>query len=185
MPLPKNFDWTIFEEIYARDIDLVANFVTFSVEGTDLFTSETKRMGDDSKTFYASLSTTVQILRLDGPLKFQLRATDAGTPQKNTLVDVTIIGQSDITYVEPPVFDKSLYLGSINENLDYALEPISFTTISFSEEIVFDILPGCKGYNSKISTVFETQYTLIFCHLLLQSMLIYLKLKIHPELISF
>lgn len=62
--------------MFARDIDLVNNRVTFESPASgfiDVGTSD--RIGNDSKTFFATLVLNQQLLKLDEQFNFTIIAT--------------------------------------------------------------------------------------------------------------
>lgn len=62
--------------MFARDIDLINNRVTFGSSNSrfiDVGTSN--RNSTDSKTFWATLTLNQQLLRLDEPFNFTIIAT--------------------------------------------------------------------------------------------------------------
>lgn len=77
LPLPKGFDLTFFQEISVRDLDIRNNQVTFSssIDNSVVTVEAADRVGDDQKTFYASLKTSQQLLTLLEPLEFDIIAT--------------------------------------------------------------------------------------------------------------
>lgn len=77
LPLPRGFDLTFYQEIAARDLDIVNNRVTFSTstETTIVTVGTADRIGEDQKTFYATLKTSHQLLQLPEPFEFTIIAT--------------------------------------------------------------------------------------------------------------
>lgn len=76
LPLPRDFDLTFFQSVYARDLDILNNRVQFTSTNAEGVTVGTKQLvGDDGKTFYASLVTSHQMLSVGEGLEFTITAT--------------------------------------------------------------------------------------------------------------
>lgn len=76
LPLHKGFDLTYYNEVWARDIDLRNNRVTFESPNSSVIDVGTStRIGADRKTFYATLILNQQLLTLDEPFSITIIAT--------------------------------------------------------------------------------------------------------------
>lgn len=76
LPLPRDFDLTFFRTVYARDLDILNNRVQFTSTNAEGVIVGTKQLvGDDGKTFYASLVTSRQMLSVGDGLEFSITAT--------------------------------------------------------------------------------------------------------------
>lgn len=76
LPLPRSFDLTFFQEVSARDLDIWNNQVHFtSDDAVGVTVGTSQKLGSDGKTFYATLITSQQMLRVGEQLEFTIVAT--------------------------------------------------------------------------------------------------------------
>lgn len=76
LPLPVDLDITMYliDGISARDIDLVYNVITFSLN-TERFAVEVSSVSDGGKTSVAKISPVTPLLAIDGVIEFLITAT--------------------------------------------------------------------------------------------------------------
>uniref|UniRef100_A0A1L8D6T6 Cadherin domain-containing protein n=1 Tax=Nyssomyia neivai TaxID=330878 RepID=A0A1L8D6T6_9DIPT len=140
LPLPANFDLTVFQEIAARDIDIGANGVTFTAE-SDFITVGTSPDSREPKTYYATMITKTQILSIVHSIAFEITATDIGG--RSSTVAVYIESDGENTFIMRPIFERALYTGFINEDLSLTMSSsVILDTDTYSEEEVVFSLQG-------------------------------------------
>ncbi|KAG4078591.1 hypothetical protein HA402_003238 [Bradysia odoriphaga] len=141
LPLPKGFDLTFFREVQARDIDLEHNRVSFhspSSNFIDVGTSD--RIGNDKKTFFATLVLNQQFLTLAQNLSFIIIATDSGIEfTRSSTAQITIVSDENATYIPVPRFEKPIYRGDISESGEFSSEILTIAEESYSDELTYTI----------------------------------------------
>ncbi|GAB0099876.1 hypothetical protein DMENIID0001_157670 [Sergentomyia squamirostris] len=138
LPIPANFDLTLFQEIAARDIDIGQNQVTFSADSEYVTVGTSQRQ--DSKTYYATMTTKTQILTITHSIAFEITATDIGG--LTAVVPVYIDSDGENIFLIRPVFEQVLYTGTLNEDLSLVMPPIFLDTDTYDEETVVFSLRG-------------------------------------------
>ncbi|KAJ6625244.1 Protocadherin-15, partial [Pseudolycoriella hygida] len=141
LPLPKSFDLTFFKEVMARDIDLEHNRVNFHTPSSNFIDVGTSpRIGEDKKTFYATLTLNQQLLTLSEPFSFTIIATDSGLEANRTsTAQIMIVPDEEATYTPQPRFQKAIYRGHISETGAFSYENILLEGDSYSEGLSFAI----------------------------------------------
>ncbi|XP_055687646.1 cadherin-related tumor suppressor-like [Lutzomyia longipalpis] len=140
LPLPANFDLTVFQEIAARDIDIGENGVTFTAE-SDFITVGTSDESREPKTYYATMITKTQILSIVHSIAFEITATDIGG--RSSTVAVYIESDGENTFIMRPIFERALYTGVMNEDLILTMSSsVILDTETYDEEEVEFSLQG-------------------------------------------
>ncbi|XP_037037495.1 uncharacterized protein LOC119075215 [Bradysia coprophila] len=146
LPLPKGFDLTFFKEVLARDIDLEHNQVTFRSPASDFIDVGTsERIGDDKKTFYATLVLNQQLLTLPQNFSFTITATDSGVEfSRGDSAQIHIVADGNATYIPPPRFEEAIYRGDISETGEFSCETPTIVEDTYSDELSYT-LSGTDG----------------------------------------
>uniref|UniRef100_A0A182QRQ7 Cadherin domain-containing protein n=1 Tax=Anopheles farauti TaxID=69004 RepID=A0A182QRQ7_9DIPT len=131
LPLPKHFDVSPFiangTGIMARDIDLINNNVTFSIQDNDYMVIESQDIPNDPKQFKAILRLKEQVLKMPNKLELIVTATDKGVPPKSSQVSVIIEPDLSIVYDDPPEFKETFVNRTIEKDLLLQLDLIPGT----------------------------------------------------------
>ncbi|KAG4076573.1 hypothetical protein HA402_002736 [Bradysia odoriphaga] len=146
LPLPKGFDLTFFKEVLARDIDLEHNQVTFRSPASDFIDVGTSdRIGDDKKTFYATLVLNQQLLTLAQNFSFTITATDSGVEfNRGDSAQIHIVADEEATYIPPPRFEEAIYRGDISVTGEFSCEIPTIVEDTYSDELSYT-LSGTDG----------------------------------------
>ncbi|XP_059612953.1 cadherin-related tumor suppressor-like [Phlebotomus argentipes] len=140
LPLPANFDLSVFQEIAARDIDIGENGVTFSAD-SEYVTIGTSAVSREPKTYYATMTTKTQILSIVHSIAFEITATDIGG--RSSSVNVYITSDGENKFIMRPVFESPFYSGVLDEDFVLHMDSsVILDTDTYDEEEVTFALQG-------------------------------------------
>lgn len=143
LPLPANFELTLFGEIFARDIDLGDNQVQFSGGNSYFAVSTIGRSTENPKSYYMSLKTARQILILPAEAKvFEVTATDNGGLTGRTSVQIDADPDNSYTRDASPTFEQRTYSFNVDAEGVFHSVPVFVTETSFAEEEITISLAG-------------------------------------------
>ncbi|XP_055708550.1 uncharacterized protein LOC129804881 isoform X2 [Phlebotomus papatasi] len=148
LPLPANFDLTVFQEIAARDIDIGENGVTFTADSEYVTIGTLPGPSREPKTYYATMTTKTQILSIVHNIAFEITATDVGG--RSSSVNVYIESDGENQFIMRPVFESPYYSGVLNEDFTLTMaSSVILDTDTFDEEqVVFSL----RGEDSRFFT---------------------------------
>lgn len=141
LPLPANFELTIFQSIYATDIDLGDNKVEFS-GGNEHFVVGVGSKDTNPKRYQMSLKTTRQLLTIPNDISFGITATDMGGNTGESIVKIKGNGEIEFERIPSPAFEKNMYHFALNENGDLTRENCVLKPETFDELEVSFALDG-------------------------------------------
>lgn len=143
LPLPANFELTLYGEIFARDIDLGDNQVQFSGGNSYFAVSTIGRSTANPKSYYMSLKTARQILILPAEAQvFEVTATDNGGLTGRASVQMNADPDNTYTRDASPTFEQRTYSFNVDAEGVFHSVPVSVTETSFVEEEVTISLGG-------------------------------------------
>lgn len=163
LPLPANFEITVYGEIFARDIDLGDQRVTFAGGNNYFEVASIGRSSTSPKDYYLSIKTSRQILLLPPEAAtFQLTATDAGGLTGGATIKIDVDPENNYSRDPSPTFEKSFYNFRIDENGNYYTDYCLLTEDSFEESEVTFSLVGADADRLIISETEGRQVTILF-----------------------
>lgn len=148
LPLPANFELTLYGAIYAQDIDLGDNLVRFT-GGNGYFTAETiGRSSANPKEYYMSLKTARQILVLPQEVtKIEVTATDHGGLTGIATVQIQVDPENSYARDPSPTFEQPSYNFRIDENGNSPDMKCEVTEESYEDgEVTFTLSGKDRSY---------------------------------------
>lgn len=163
LPLPANFEITIYGEIFARDIDLGDQRVTFTGGNNYFDVTAIGRSASSPKDYFLSIKTSRQILLLPSEAAtFQITATDAGGLTGEATVRIEVDPENNYSRDPSPTFEKTFYNFRIDEGGNYYSDFCRLTEASFEESEVTFSLVGADTEHLVITETEGRQVTVLF-----------------------
>lgn len=142
LPLPRAFDLMQYIDdgkgVTATDNDLTKNKITFALADNDYFSVESVAT-TSQKQFLARLSTKATLTRIDEGLTIQISGTDEGTEPRTGTALLKFSGDPTVIYIEPPVFQNSLYKYTYKRGDTFVPIEITLQADTFDSSVTFQL----------------------------------------------
>ncbi|CAG2056821.1 unnamed protein product, partial [Timema podura] len=148
MPFPKISLTKNYHSIYAIDMDLQNNNITFELDdiGKKYLEMTPTQLKNGLRTNYSIDLTPITVLNIETELAICLNAWDSGNPSMNSSLEILFTPDVKATTPISPWFKEAFYLADMSDLTSETITKDTIQPISFSSSITLQ-----EGYDEQLT----------------------------------
>nr|CAD7572500.1 unnamed protein product [Timema californicum] len=148
MPFPKISLTKNYHSIYAIDMDLQNNNISFELDdiGKKYLEMTPTQLKNGLRTNYSIDLTPITVLNIETELAIHLNAWDSGNPSMNSSLEILFTSDVKATTPISPWFKEAFYLADMSDLTSKTITKDTIQPISFSSSITLQ-----EGYDEQLN----------------------------------